>query len=834
MPVQDPLSENEPFDKDHRGKAAMEVLARELANNYFDVSVGYSLRADELLEQYKRVFPRHERDYKDVPRVRNIVLVGAGGSYAAFGGQLFPLAKDAVNLLRDKLGVLGLRDALGKYDTGDPNIRDRFAEEEQIFRQLYSVPNPHEDFETQLAILSKFYTPRQIRGALKKIYDLRYYPHILFDTIAHLLKHRFVDAVISYNFDEVLDQAILEELREGEYRYVVSDGDAVDDLRKIMFSDTLKVPLYIKPHGTITHKSSLRFTKDEYVGMPNDLLQFTRKILLGHTRNDHNAQEDQFSVNLISIGFAFTSVELIELLRNHPSLRIFHINLATGNNPGQLTKEVRNLKSKEVHNLKDAEIEQYLIGIDPDAAVGGDENWHTVTSAIRALFETAFNRFDEIYRPRHLSRHEIVHALLFKEDTKSGKDRQEGRPLGCGDRIPADDRDYFYARLCVELALALLKGNGRIDLTTLVEDRVGIYYGKWRSCETRTVRSLREICKTAFNLSDSMGFRSSIFDVKSTTGVPEERKAEFDRYDRDRRYLPGTHEFAYYIWKLLVKALQEVKDRDFRDHIKELDAEIDRIDKERQTADNTPGSAPGLVRFFARMLQSDVQELAPRFTPEAHLLLNVDSPDVIHTNLGMTMKFFSILEDPRWDLLLSVSEVGKAIQHANRFFAQPRAPNLPRRRASLVVTDTRHPQLVEERLKKYRNKRWLIGDNYLLPYWAHNDHMLITLRMSMEEGVFEPLAAISYQRRGLENRINPVYIQHPEDLEILLQIYFAYVVKAEGYMLPGAAIQDADGYPVRGAVPTVNQREAQERRQELQKKWWNAMRSSASRLERHE
>jgi len=465
---------SEPFDENHRGKNALKMLARELANNYFDVSVGYSLRGDALIEQYKRVFrppenEPHGRDYKDVPRVRNIVLVGAGVPYAAFGGVQFPLAKDAVNLLREKLGVAGLRDALGKYDSSDPEIRDRFAEEEKIFSQLYSIQNPHEDFETQLAILSKFYTPRQIRGALKDIYDLRFYPHIVFETIAHLLKHRFVDAVISYNFDEVLDQAILEEVREGEHRYVVSDGDIVEDLRNIMFDDTLKVPLYIKPHGTITHKSSLRFTKDEYVGMPSDLLAFTRKILRGHTRNDPSAQEDQFSVNLISIGFAFTSIELIELLRKHPSLRIFHINLATKDNPERL--------AKEVNKLENPGVEQYLIGIDPDSPDGGDETWPTMSSAIRSLFDTTFERFERIYKPRHLSRHEIVHALLFNEDTESWKAGLAGRPRGCGARIPTDPRDYFYARLCVELALALLKGNGRIDLTTLVDDRVGIYYG---------------------------------------------------------------------------------------------------------------------------------------------------------------------------------------------------------------------------------------------------------------------------------------------------------------------------------------------------------------------
>jgi len=339
-----------------------------------------------------------------------------------------------------------------------------------------------------------------------------------------------------------------------------------------------------------------------------------------------------------------------------------------------------------------------------------------------------------------------------------------------------------------------------------------------------------------------MGFRSNIFDVKSITCAPKERKDTFKKYDKAERHLPGTHEFAYSIWKLLVKALGEIKDRAFQNHISKLDADIDQPD-EKRGASKEVNKAPELIWLFARMLHSDVQELAPRFTPEAHLLLSVDSPQVIHTNLGMTTKFFSILEDPRWDLLLSVSEMGKAIQHAGDYFKRKRAAHLPRRRASLVVTDPLNLDRVEDRLREYDAKGWLIGDNYILPYWAHNDHMLITLRMSMEEGVFEPLAAISYQRRGLENRINPVYIEHPDDLEILLQIYFAYIVKAEGYRkgtkkgkpeqgaVPTVNQQaaqtqkkDADEESEQGAVPTVNQQAAQTRKKELEKEWWTDMR----------
>ena len=42
--------------------------------------------------------------------------------------------------------------------------------------------------------------------------DVRYYPGLAYEILAHLMKHGFIDAIINFNFDEVLDQAIEDEL----------------------------------------------------------------------------------------------------------------------------------------------------------------------------------------------------------------------------------------------------------------------------------------------------------------------------------------------------------------------------------------------------------------------------------------------------------------------------------------------------------------------------------------------------------------------------------------------------------------------------------------------
>lgn len=791
------------FPPAHRGDAAMELLAACLADNYFDVTFGFPDKPGHFADNYRKVFASGEsRDFVRAPRMRNVLLIGAGASFAAFGGELFPTAPSAIEELRKKLGVNGLRDALRLPDGGASNQQDRFEEEEAEFKQLHGIEDPRHDFESQLSILSKFYTPRQVRNALGIIYRNRYYPHLVFETMAHLLKHRFIDVAISYNFDEVLDQAIHEEVRGGDYERVISDGDLAD-FAHLVVDDTLKVPLYIKPHGTISHKSSLRFTKDAYIGMPSDLLDFTRKILLGHTQEDHEQQRENFRVNLISVGFAFGSVELIDMLRRHPRLRVFHINVEGGRNEALLAAQVRKIGPG---------VEQYLIGIRPPGSevhpdVARTRGWESLNDVMADLFQRVHDRFKEPYKPRHLGRHHLVHHLLFKPYSAENRAaREEGAPVlphGSGSRVPSDPKHYFLARLCVELAIALAKGNGRIDLQTLVKDRVGIYFRLLQRQEPQSGLSLRSICRHRLKLRDEQGFAGNLFTVDGWQ--PPAPDAQPTDTEVRWKVGAGAAELAERLWQALKGALIPIDDKEFRDHVAAWDH---------------PDRRELLLRPLAQLIHSDIHELAPRFAPEELLLLNNPMRErVIHTPLGMTARFEELIEDWRWDLLLSVTEHGKVLGKLGPF----RFRNLGtlaedslvvQRRASIVVADPpdHDQELLRARLQQYRTSGLLIGGDYLLPYWAHNDHMIITCRMGVHRGQFEPLGAISYRRPGLNNRVNPVFINDDEGLELLMRTYFGYVAKAEHYMDPR-----------RGGVPDVDRERTDKTRERLLGQWWDRM-----------
>jgi hypothetical protein len=280
--------------------------------------------------------------------------------------------------------------------------------------------------------------------------------------------------------------------------------------------------------------------------------------------------------------------------------------------------------------------------------------------------------------------------------------------------------------------------------------------------------------------------------------------------------MEGTCEFGHRIWRHLHQALVTINDSVFRQHIDEIDAR----DHGRE-----------VVVFLARLIHSDVQELAPRFSPDALLLLRKHSPErVIHTQLGMTARYVQMLEDPRWDLLVSISELGKVLRRIPDGVWTVAGPTGTRRRkASIVVADPHEPQPLEQRLTEYRQRELIIGQDYRLPYWAHNDHIILTLRMSLQPGEFEPLSAISYRLPGLENRVNPVFVEDRDDLDMLMQIYFGYVTKAEAYMklrrdeVDARAVSGVATGPERGGVPDVTQAQAAETRGELLMRWWQAM-----------
>jgi hypothetical protein len=168
-------------------------------------------------------------------RFRTIVVVGAGASKAACG---LPLGRELAS---------GIEAAV--IDAGTPR---RLIEAELDRLELVNRLGRFE-FETRLLALSRF-DPETVLSMLHEKCDVRHYPSLTYEILAHLMKHGFIDAVINFNFDEVLDQSIDDELGVDQYVRIVRDGEWLLHLQSRTPDDPWRFdkPLYIKPHGTVS------------------------------------------------------------------------------------------------------------------------------------------------------------------------------------------------------------------------------------------------------------------------------------------------------------------------------------------------------------------------------------------------------------------------------------------------------------------------------------------------------------------------------------------------------------------------------------------------------
>ncbi len=285
------------------------------------------------------------------------------------------------------------------------------------------------------------------------------------------------------------------------------------------------------------------------MGMPSDLYSFTKKILLGNTREDPGQQRDKYDVNLISIGFAFTSVELIELLRDHPRLRVFHVNLETGDNPSTLHEQVREI----------GEVEQYFI----DRSAGEPDRTELFPRSRRpsprpagAVPRTHDMFSDDTGRASWPGTRWSTRCCSARGRRRTGRRCGSRRPRGPPEPACASPKrtGTISMRGCAWSSPSPRQGERPDRPSTLVDDRDGIYFGKWRECETRGVTSLRTICTTFFRLRDDRGYGGNIFTIPPVGDlfVPDEQlRTALAEWDANEGMMEGTSEFAYGIWFLL-------------------------------------------------------------------------------------------------------------------------------------------------------------------------------------------------------------------------------------------------------------------------------------------
>ncbi len=306
------------------------------------------------------------------------------------------------------------------------------------------------NFETRLtAICRTVEAEREVREEISKRYRLKHPTLLPYELLAHLLHHRFLDMIVSFNFDELLDQSLEDELGKNEYTRVVSEGD---------FDPNHEVegPLYVKMHGTATEPETLRFTRERYYWTPRSIVELV---------------EEKFSVEhlvVVNLGFAMGSFDFQRLLRKPQHLEIYHLD------PYELTEEVvegiagQRRKARERNETRRSEsldepqiLAQFPVkkGVEPGPEFLGD---------LLGLLDSKLERLCKAEHSgpagwRSTVRHEAVVTLL------------DGTDLDNNDRHTS----YLRRRTILEIAFTATKGRGVVSIAAMVDDRCGRYYDRY-------------------------------------------------------------------------------------------------------------------------------------------------------------------------------------------------------------------------------------------------------------------------------------------------------------------------------------------------------------------
>lgn len=718
---------------------ALDILAKDLAENYLDSSLSLEDSTKPGLRSgvFTQEMLSSSRNYAKNPFLpsRNILVLGSGASAAAFGESHFPLVSKAI---REVERVLATEGASPEF------VERRLDEESKRVATFYGYEGARTDFETQLGILSGIFSPEAVADALSGLYSERYAPHMIFELIAHLLKHRFIDAVINFNFDELLDVAVNEEIGESHFHNIISDGHC-QPLSEIMIRGRLKIPLYIKPHGTVSHKSTMRFTKDQYFRLPTAMYTFMRDIVAGHHREQADRHEGYrpYRTNIISVGFGMGSLDLLGMLKQavkdegaeQNDFAVFHLNVGSW---GSAENAEKMRKGTDVAR-------QYFMNIDQFDGIEG---------ALRTLWGKAESCFSRLYRPRGIARHEIIHQIFHKASA----------PGKSGFRVPArSDAAYFFARVCTEVVIALAKGNGRLDLSHAVSDRVGTYFD-------RLSRSNQFSARSMLSVMDELGGKAYLRWTGSAQNILTVRDAHLWNSPGEASEMLATS-----LWNRLSRCLRSIGDPDLEERVREIES----------WGDDDPRHPINGLRI---LVDSDAQDIKPRFSHNHFLLFRrPDVDQVLHTNLSVTINFVKMVTEVEWDLMLTISENGKILQKfKDHRDANPGNPHISgTKHFCVIVAETDHQQITDDRITKAELQ--LLGGSsgkpfYTLPVTQHNHHMTLLLKhVPKTEEKWEPVRAIYYEKRGMGNRVSPVLLDEAQqqDLKVLVTTFFAYVNKAE-------------------------------------------------------
>jgi len=249
---------------------AVEELAAKLVDNY----------------KFNRNIVGNGTNSFDIPNQKVVFILGAGASHAAAG---LPLGKE---LAADLIHKLNCKTGEGKKQFDDLLLH---------MEQTYGFDK--DDFKTILFSLNQINSETLVDFVQDALLN-KFAKNISYEFVAKLLYEKHIDAVINFNFDEILDTNIQEQFSDNsKHINVFSDDTCPSELSSLINQyNRFHHPVYIKPHGTISQRKSLRFARKDFYQI-EPLQKKLIEDLLSHT-----------PVNLVIVGFRLKFFEFSKII----------------------------------------------------------------------------------------------------------------------------------------------------------------------------------------------------------------------------------------------------------------------------------------------------------------------------------------------------------------------------------------------------------------------------------------------------------------------------------------------------------------------------------------
>ncbi len=217
---------------------------------------------------------------------RVVFLIGAGASNAAAG---LPLGRELAADLRHRMEC-----------STEPRRTQLEGWLDQMVRDLHF---DRDDFKTILFSLNKIDSPSLVRLVQEAL--LHAVPVCpVYDRIARLFKARYADGIVNFNFDELMDAAIVRAFGgTSGYKHIYSE-ETVPAGWNDGFAHLPEDPgpVYVKPHGTISRGETLRFARKEFWRIQQAQANVMRSLFSGK------------NVTVVLVGFRLKFFELSTLL----------------------------------------------------------------------------------------------------------------------------------------------------------------------------------------------------------------------------------------------------------------------------------------------------------------------------------------------------------------------------------------------------------------------------------------------------------------------------------------------------------------------------------------